>query len=79
VAAALQARFGGPITATSANLAGQPAATSAARVAAIFGAAVPIVVGGEAGGAAASTVARVDRDGKVTLLRAGPLDLGAWL
>jgi L-threonylcarbamoyladenylate synthase len=72
VATALVRAFGGPITATSANLSGQPAAMSASTVRSAF--AGLAVLDGEAGGAAPSTVARVSDDGVLTILRAGAID-----
>jgi L-threonylcarbamoyladenylate synthase len=63
--------FGGPITATSANRSGAPPAMTAA------GAALPgvalVLDGGPAGGAPPSTVARVHPDGRIEVLRAGPI------
>lgn len=73
IAMRLVRAFGGPITATSANRAGAPPALTAA------GAALPgvalVLDGGPAAGAAPSTVARVHVDGRVELLRSGPIDL----
>jgi L-threonylcarbamoyladenylate synthase len=74
VADALVARFGGPVTATSANPSGAPAAHQAAAVAAMFGDRVHVLDGGDAPGAPPSTVARIGDDGTVTILRAGALD-----
>jgi L-threonylcarbamoyladenylate synthase len=72
LADALVAAFGAPVTATSANRAGAPPAMHAAEVRAVF----PHVhlLDGDAGGAAPSTVARVEDDGRITILRAGALD-----
>jgi len=72
VAAALVRAFGAPITATSANLSGQPPAMSASTVRSAFPALA--VLDGEAGGAAPSTVARIAEDGALTILRAGAID-----
>jgi len=74
VADALVAAFGRPLTATSANLSGLPPALRADEVRATFGDAVHLLDGGDAPGAAPSTVARIDDDGTVTILRAGALD-----
>jgi L-threonylcarbamoyladenylate synthase len=74
LADALVAAFGGPVTATSANLSGRPAALTAAEVVAAFGDALHLLDGGDAPGAPPSTVARVAADGTVTILRAGALD-----
>jgi L-threonylcarbamoyladenylate synthase len=74
MANALVAAFGRPVTATSANLSGQPAAVEAAEVRAIFGGALHVLDGGRAPGAQPSTVARVADDGTLTILRAGALD-----
>jgi L-threonylcarbamoyladenylate synthase len=73
LADALVAAFGGPVTATSANLAGEPPAMSAAEVRRRFGARVHVLEG-DAGGAPPSTVAQVAADGTLTILRAGALD-----
>jgi len=74
LATQLVAAFGRPVTATSANLSGQPAAVEAAEVRAVFGAELHILDGGRAPGAPPSTVARVADDGTLTILRAGALD-----
>lgn len=74
LAAQLVAAFGGPVTATSANLSGQPAAVEAAEVRAVFGDRLHVLDGGRAPGAPPSTVARVGDDGTLTILRAGALD-----
>jgi L-threonylcarbamoyladenylate synthase len=72
VARALVARLGRPITATSANPAGEPAVTTAAAVRAYFGDRCRVVDGGETPGGQASTLVRV-RGEVVELLRAGPI------
>ena len=64
--------FGGPITATSANRSGAPPALTAAG-AALLGVAL-VLDGGIAGGGAPSTVARVHPDGRIEVLRPGPID-----
>jgi tRNA A37 threonylcarbamoyladenosine synthetase subunit TsaC/SUA5/YrdC len=66
--------FGGTITATSCNVTGQEPAMTAAAARAVFGNRVTILDGGPAGGGAPSTVARVDREGTLTILRAGAID-----
>jgi L-threonylcarbamoyladenylate synthase len=70
---ALVRAFGGPVTATSANLSGQPSAGTLAEVRAIFADRVHIV-DGEAGGGAPSTVVKVADDGRLTILRRGAID-----
>lgn len=56
----LIAAFGGPITATSANISGAPAAVTAAEVARIFGAEVDLILdGGTAPGGSGSTLVGV--------------------
>jgi L-threonylcarbamoyladenylate synthase len=72
VADALVRAFGGPITATSANRSGEPAALDA-EGAALDGVAL-VLDGGRASGAPPSTVARVHADGRIEVLRAGPID-----
>jgi L-threonylcarbamoyladenylate synthase len=62
--------FGGPVTATSANLSGQPAALRADEIRLP----VHILDGGPAPGAPPSTVVRVADDGTLTILRKGALD-----
>lgn len=74
VARALAAAFGFPVTATSANRSGQPAAESGEDVArAVRGVAV-LVDGGRVPGGAPSTIVRVTNEGPV-LVRAGAV---AW-
>jgi L-threonylcarbamoyladenylate synthase len=75
LAAALVAALGRPITATSANPAGQPAARTPAEVRAGFPAAVAagqlfVCEGGETVGGPPSTLVRV-RDGQLEVLRRG--------
>ncbi|MSP60044.1 MAG: threonylcarbamoyl-AMP synthase [Myxococcales bacterium] len=71
IAFALVRAFGSPITATSANRSGEPAALTPA------GAALPgvdLVLGcGPAVGGPPSTVARVHPDGRIEILRQGPI------
>lgn len=73
VARALSSAFGGAITATSANRAGEPATTTAAEVRAIFGDDGCLVLdGGATPGGAASTLVRVRGDA-LDVLRPGPI------
>jgi L-threonylcarbamoyladenylate synthase len=74
VAHALVAAFGRPVTATSANPSGTPAALRASEVFAMFGARIHLLDGGAAPGAPPSTVVRVSDAGDLTILRAGALD-----
>lgn len=76
IADALTRAFGGPITATSCNLAGQPPAFTADEARAAFGDAV-YVLEGEAGRGAPSTVARIEEDGRLQILRSGAIDEAA--
>lgn len=64
-------RFGGPLTASSANLSGQPAAMTAQQVQVYFPD-LPIV-GQLAGGGLPSTVVRVAEDGDFLILREGAI------
>jgi L-threonylcarbamoyladenylate synthase len=66
--------FGGPLTATSANLTGQPPARTSAEARAAFGKRLDFVVDGESPGGLASTVVDVTTD-PVTLLRRGAIDI----
>jgi len=74
IARALVARFGGPITTTSANRAGEPPATTAAAVTAALGRACHLLDGGPTTGGAPSTLIRV-RGHVVDVLRPGAVDL----
>jgi tRNA A37 threonylcarbamoyladenosine synthetase subunit TsaC/SUA5/YrdC len=66
--------FGGALTATSANLSGQPPLESAAELRAVFGADLAAVVPGQVPGGPASTI--VDATGpSLRVLRAGPIAL----
>jgi len=70
-AAALIAAFGGPVTATSANLTGFPAAVSAHEVARIFADDVDLIVdGGDTPGGAGSTLVGLDQ-GRLCCIREG--------
>jgi len=72
VATSLVAALGGPVTATSANISGRPPATSAAQVAAQFGAEVDFILdGGETPGGKGSTLVGCGVDGRCLLLRDG--------
>jgi L-threonylcarbamoyladenylate synthase len=71
-ARALVAAFGGPVTATSANPAGEPPATTPERVEEMFEARCRVIHGGVTIGGSPSTVARV-RGGRVEILRQGAL------
>ena len=79
MAAALVSAWGGAITATSANRAGAPPATSAQEVRAAFPAEVDdgslfVLDGGETAGGLPSTVVRL-RDGQLQVLRQGAVAL----
>jgi L-threonylcarbamoyladenylate synthase len=67
--------FGGPITTTSANPAGSPAATTAAQVRAYFERRCHVLDGGSTPGGVPSTLVRV-RGGHVEVLRAGAVKIG---
>lgn len=75
---ALARALGSPITATSANPSGMPAALDVDQARAYFGDRVTYIDGGAAPAQAASTVAAIVPDGgegQVRLLRAGPIDV----
>ena len=74
VARALVTRFGGPVTTTSANRAGEPPATTVAAVAAAFGDACHLLDGGPTVGGAPSTLVRV-RGATMEILRRGAIEL----
>ena len=74
VARALVSAFGRPITATSANQAGQPPAYTAAEVAAAFPAGCFILDGGPSPGGPPSTLVRV-QGAVVEVLRRGALQI----
>ncbi len=66
--------WGGPITATSANVSGMPAARTAEEVRRFFGDGVSCILdGGQTPGGMSSTVVGIDH-GKLQLLRAGAVD-----
>ncbi len=71
-AEALVAAFGSPVTATSANLAGEPAATTPEAVEQMFEGRCRVIHGGVTIGGAPSTLARV-RGGRLEILRQGVL------
>ncbi len=73
IARALARRLGRPITATSANLAGQPPATTLAQARAAFGRKVKVYLeGGVLGGSPPSTVVAFDRE-VIEVLRIGAI------
>lgn len=73
---ALAALLGRPITATSANVSGAPAATTVAEARAALGDRVAVYLdAGDAPGGPPSTLVAVSAGGGLTLLRAGPIDL----
>jgi L-threonylcarbamoyladenylate synthase len=74
LARALVRAFGGPVTATSANLAGAPPATTAGQVEATFGDRCVVLPGGTTPGGAPSTLARV-RDNRIEVLRPGAVTI----
>jgi tRNA threonylcarbamoyl adenosine modification protein (Sua5/YciO/YrdC/YwlC family) len=76
---ALLKRFGGPVVSSSANLSGQPPATTAEEVVALFGNQLALVLdGGPRRGGVSSTL--VDVSGpRPILLRQGALDVRPWL
>jgi len=76
LARALVAGFGGPVTSTSANRAGEPPATTAAAVTAALGTACHLLDGGPTAGGAPSTLVRV-RGAEVEILRPGAVELTA--
>ena len=76
VARALVARFGGPVTATSANRVGEPPATTPAAVTAALGGGCHLLAGGPTAGGVPSTLVRV-RGPEVEILRRGAVELPA--
>lgn len=79
VPAALARGLGRPITATSANLSGQPPALDVDSARAYFGDALFYIDGGPAPAPSASTVVAIDERGQVRVLRPGPIDVSAWV
>ena len=78
LARALVRAFGGPITATSANLAGAPPARTPAEVEAALGGRCTVLSGGATAGGAPSTLARV-RGNRIEVLRPGAVTLAPEL
>jgi L-threonylcarbamoyladenylate synthase len=74
LARALVRAFGGPITATSANLAGAPPATTPDEVVSGLGGRCVLLPGGTTPGGAPSTLARV-RGNRIEVLRAGAVEI----
>lgn len=75
-AAALASELGGPITATSANPSGQPAAMNIAQARAYFGDAIDVYLdAGPASQHIPSTVIDVSTTGELRVLRAGAVDI----
>jgi L-threonylcarbamoyladenylate synthase len=73
---ALVESLGGPLTATSANLAGQPPATTAQAVEEAFNGRCRVLDGGKTAGGAPSTLVRV-RGNRIEVLRRGAVELAA--
>jgi L-threonylcarbamoyladenylate synthase len=78
LARALVRAFAGPVTATSANLAGAPPATTPAEVTAALGHRCAILPGGPTPGGAPSTLVRV-RGNRIEVLRPGAVSLAPEL
>ena len=78
LARALVRAFGGPLTATSANLAGAPPARTPAEVEATLGGRCTVLSGGATAGGAPSTLARV-RGNRIEVLRAGAVTIAPEL
>jgi len=75
-AAALARDVGGPITATSANPTGQPAAMNVAQAQAYFGDHIDVYLdAGSAAQATPSTVVEISAAGDLRVLRAGAIDI----
>ncbi len=73
----LIAAFGGPITATSANISGHPAAVTAGEVADIFGSKIDLILdGGQTPGGSGSTLVGM-RQGALYCLRRGKISFSA--
>jgi L-threonylcarbamoyladenylate synthase len=77
-ARALVESFGGPITATSANLAGKPPATSPEAVEEAFEGRCRVLHGGNSPGGPPSTLVRV-RGNRIEVLRPGAVEIAADL
>jgi len=78
LARALVRAFGGPVTATSANLPGGPPATTPGQVEAALGGRCLVLPGGTTPGGAPSTLARV-RGNRIEVLRSGAVVLAPEL
>ena len=78
LARALVRALGGPITATSANLAGAPPATTPDEVVAGLGGRCVVLPGGTTPGGAPSTLARV-RGNRIEVLRPGAVNIAPEL
>jgi L-threonylcarbamoyladenylate synthase len=78
LARALVRAYGGPVTTTSANLAGQPAATTPEEVRAALGERCTVLSGGATPGGAPSTLARV-RGNRIEVLRQGAVAIAPEL
>lgn len=78
LARALVRAFGGPVTATSANLAGEPPATTPAEVAGALAGRCAVLSGGTTPGGTASTLARV-RGNRIEILRPGAVEVAPEL
>jgi L-threonylcarbamoyladenylate synthase len=74
-ARALVVRFGGPLTTTSANRAGEPPATSAEAASAALGGACHVLRGDPSAGGPPSTLVRVRGD-RLEILRRGAIEIG---
>jgi L-threonylcarbamoyladenylate synthase len=75
IARALARALGRPITATSANRAGEPPAATVEEARAVFGAEVAIYVEGGRCDGVPSTVVAVGEDGALRVVRRGAIDL----
>jgi L-threonylcarbamoyladenylate synthase len=78
LARALVRAFDGPVTATSANLAGAPPARTPAEVEAALGGRCTVLSGGTTVGGAPSTLARV-RGNRIEVLRPGAVNIAPEL
>jgi L-threonylcarbamoyladenylate synthase len=78
LARALVRAFGGPITATSANVAGAPPATTPDEVVSGLGGRCVVLPGGATSGGAPSTLARV-RGNRIEVLRSGAVTIAPEL
>ncbi len=76
IACQLVQKMGAPITATSANVSGYPAAREAGEVAEIFGDKVDYILdGGRCDGGACSTIVGMEKE-RLVVYRAGMIDIG---